>query len=275
VTDDQTERNRDEEAVERALTQSNAVLCALIAPDAMHTGSRYPGGGGRHGGGWPGGGGGGSVSIGGPLGGIILGRRGGYGGRGPGGGGGMGPHTQSAGTGEIARESGGDSMPVDQASAFEDTLARLRERYALNFYLPPGVKPGQERNVEVQLGDAARKRHPEAEVHYRRLYMAPNGSVAASDSNSEPVVVSRAPADNSSSTAADPQDTSGRVLKKRPAVNEPGGGPMPSDNSTQGGWPQTDQSTQQPAPAPAPNVAPAAPADDSSHGGWPRVKPGQ
>ena len=67
-------------------------------------------------------------------------------------------------------------MAVDQASAFEQTLARIRERYALYFYLPEGMQPGEERSVEVLLTDAARRRYPRAEVRYRRSYLAPNGS---------------------------------------------------------------------------------------------------
>ena len=66
-------------------------------------------------------------------------------------------------------------MAVDQASAFEQTLARIRERYALYFYLPEGMQPGEERSVEVLLTDAARRRYPRAEVRYRRSYLAPNG----------------------------------------------------------------------------------------------------
>ena len=66
-------------------------------------------------------------------------------------------------------------MAVDQASALEYTLARIRERYALYFYLPEGMKPGDERSVEVLLSDAARRRYPRAEVRYRRSYLAPNG----------------------------------------------------------------------------------------------------
>ena len=67
-------------------------------------------------------------------------------------------------------------MAVDQASAFEQTLARIRERYALYFYLPEGMQPGEERSVEVLLTDAARRRYPLAQVRYRRSYLAPNGS---------------------------------------------------------------------------------------------------
>src|SRR5262249_5381465 len=50
LTDDQTEFSRDEAGVGRALTRTDAVLCALIAPDAM----RYRTSGGMpQGGGWP------------------------------------------------------------------------------------------------------------------------------------------------------------------------------------------------------------------------------
>jgi VWFA-related protein len=155
VTDDQTERNRNEAAVLRALTRADSVLSALIAPDALHTGPAY----------WP------------PasdddrprdiFGDLIPRRFGSY----P-----RGPHTQSAGTSQIANQSGGDSMAVDQASALEQTLARIRERYALYFYLPEGMKAGEERSVEVLLTDAARRKYPGVEVRYRRSYLAPNGA---------------------------------------------------------------------------------------------------
>ncbi len=67
-------------------------------------------------------------------------------------------------------------MSVDQTSAFEQTLARIRERYALYFYLPEGMQAGEERSVEVSLTDAARRQYPAAEVRYRRSYLAPNGA---------------------------------------------------------------------------------------------------
>ena len=90
VTDDQTERERDEARVGRALAKADAVLMAILAPDAMHGrvmgrhgggypgGSTWPGGGG---GGWPGGGGGGWPGGGGGW---------------PGGGGGGGPEADAA-----------------------------------------------------------------------------------------------------------------------------------------------------------------------------------
>src|ERR1700730_9483967 len=169
LTDDQTERNRDVEGVSRALTRADAVLSLLLGPDAMAYGHPGAGRGRRGGGTWPGGSSGGGTwpGAGGPLGGIILGRRGPYGGRGPGGPGGpvmIGGHTSSAGTEEFARRSGGDTMPVDDASALEMTLARIRQRYALHFNLPAGARPGEERGIEVALADAARQRYPGAEV---------------------------------------------------------------------------------------------------------------
>jgi VWFA-related protein len=156
VTDDQTERNRNEAAVLRALTRADSVLSALIAPDALHTGTAY-----AH-----------------PpsfdddrardiLGDLIFRRSGSYSRL---------PRTQSAGTSQIASESGGDSMAVDQAAAFEQTLERIRERYALYFYLPEGMRPNEEHSVEVMLTDAARRRYPGAEVRYRRSYLSPNGA---------------------------------------------------------------------------------------------------
>src|SRR5688572_18368748 len=172
LTDDQTERGRDEEGIGRSLANANTVLSALIAPDALRSG----GFGGRGGGStWPSGGG-----LGGPLGGIILGRRGPYGSRYPGGpmGGPGGPpvmtrsRTQSAGTSEIARRSGGDSMQVDDASALETTFTRLRQRYALHFYLPGDVKAGHENDIEVQLTAGARRQYPDAQVRFHRVNLA-------------------------------------------------------------------------------------------------------
>jgi VWFA-related protein len=162
LTDDQTERDRDDAGVLRALERADCVLSALIAPDALHTGSA-------------------------PMDTTDnssiddefwkeLKRRGlippgftapdfkVFGGNGSWG---VLPHTQSAGTANIARKSGGDSMAVEDASAFHDTLARIRERYALYFYLPEGVQKADAGSIEVELSDAARQRYPDAQVQYR------------------------------------------------------------------------------------------------------------
>ena len=245
LTDDETQTNRDEEGVSRALTRADAVLCALIAPDAMGSRrgvGRYPQ---QGGGSWPGGGGVG----GGPLGGIILGRRGGYpgrGGQGPVSGGA--PRTHSAGTAEIARRSGGDSMPVDDSYALENTLSRLRQRYALYFNLPPGVKAWDERTIEVTLADASIGRYRDAEVRYRRVYLAASGSAA------EPADITRAP-------VSAPAESSQNVpARRRPAVNDSSGprqGPL-------------DVGDKQAPPTDRVNTVTD---DQPSQGGWRRVKP--
>lgn len=238
LTDDQTEKERDEERVSNALARADAVLSLLLAPDAMAY-RHYPGGGGqgRHGGSggggpWGGNGGGGGGGLGGPLGGIILGRRGGYGGRQPGVGS-VGGGTHSAGTAEIARQSGGDSMSVDDASALETTLERLRQRYALHFHLPEGTAPGQERNIEVELSAAARRRYPDAEIRFRRSYHAPGGAADPGGVSYGPTVVTRVPATTGrSSEPAHGSETSTQapVTRRRMPVDEPAAprGPIPT-----------------------------------------------
>jgi hypothetical protein len=257
LTDDQTEFNRDDRGVGRALAEADAVMCALIAPDY----GRYPGGGGggQRRGTWGSGGGGG---IGGGIPGVIFGPRGGGGmggGRYPGGGGGGG-HTSSAGTSEIARESGGDSMSVNDASALEETLSRLRQRYTLYFNLPDGVKPGDERNIEVGLTTSAQRRHGDAEVRYRRVFM---GSGAGRDA--APVRVTRAPLDGGystpSSSSADTDTSSSSTRRRRVAVN-PDGSPISS--------PTTDDGSPSPGPLkPSPDGQPSSTAPAA--GGWPKA----
>ena len=225
LTDDQTEFDRDDAGVGRALGRADALMCALIAPDAVQQQSgRYPGGG-QPRGTW---GSGGGIGGGGPLGGVILGPRSrGPGGRYPGGGGGMaGPRTKSAGTAEIARDSGGDSMSVSDASSLEETLARIRQRYTLYFNMPEGVQPGQDRNVQVDLTAAARRRYADADVHYRRVSMSSNGG-----SEAAPTRVTRAPSnrDYSTSSASRADQDPPPVRRRRPAVNEDGTMSIPDD----------------------------------------------
>lgn len=296
LTDDETEFDRDDARVGRALVKADAVMMALIAPDAMGNrgyggrrgnggGAGYPGGGGGYpggGGGYPGGGGGyPGGGVGGPLGGIILGRRGGYGGPGSGyprggnGGGGMGGHhTSSAGTSEIARESGGDSLPVDQASALEDTLNRIRQSYALHFLVPPGARSGQERTIEVALSDSGRRRYPDAEVRYRRTYISP--SDVSREGTTE---VTSAPSQSTPATSSD----SG--ARRRRAVSEDGsrvGGPT----VTEAAAPAPERVAEQGAATkpstrrmdePGSTAGPIQPdtSDSNSTGKWRKLKPGE
>jgi VWFA-related protein len=283
LTDDQTERNKDVMGVSRSLDDAGAVLSLLLAPDAMA--GRY-GGMGRRGGGYPGGGGGypGGGGIGGPLGGIILGRpRGGYpgGGRYPGGGGGY-PHTQSAGTAEIAERSGGDTFPVDDASALDRTLERLRQRYALHFNLAQNASPNP--HIEVALASDARNRYPNADVRYRRVNMSGVASGPYENAKShparddEPVVVG-----NSSAPVGDtasPDQSNG--TRRRHAVSDSSGprGPATDNNySPASATSGSANTTSQPAAAPPqPDTSSATPSngsDNSNHGGWRRVKPDQ
>ncbi|MDQ6706121.1 MAG: VWA domain-containing protein, partial [Acidobacteriota bacterium] len=266
LTDDQTERDRDEEGVSRALENANAVLSALLAPDAMANRMGYPGGGGmgRRRGGMGGG-------IGGPLGGIIL---GGGGGGGPWGGGrngggmpraGGGSRTQSAGTAEIARRSGGDSLQVDDASALETTLTRIRQRYALYFYRPEGAKPGQ--SLQVELSDAARRRYPDANVRYRQLYSQGGTTGGTTDSGSAPPEVTDAErphlhrrpagteptADTPASTAASDTTPASRPGWRR--VDGPGGAPGPMIDTA-----GASSNVSAPAPAAAPGSGTDRPA---------------
>ncbi len=193
LTDDQTEFEADESRVVVALNGADTVMSVLLVPNAMRRG-----GGGYPGGGYPGGG-----RRGGGIGGVIIGGGGipgipGVGGypRGGGGGypGGGGQRTRSAGSAEIARESGGDAMQSDEAAALDTTLNRLRQRYALYFNLPAGVVAGDRRTVDIALEDTVRRQYPEATVRYKRSYVAAASSGAGAPVEEELNVVPLRPA---------------------------------------------------------------------------------
>jgi VWFA-related protein len=298
LTDDRTEFNRDDFGVGRALEDANTVMSALISPDAIGgPAQRYPGSsrrGGSTGGGWPGG-------IGGGLGGIIFG-----GGGIPGSrrvpGGGNGPVTvgngrlKSAGTEEIARASGGDSMTVENASALQDTLERIRQSYALYFNAPEGVKQGEKRNVQIALTSAATRRYSNAELRYRPSYVVSEGGTTSGPMQSDdtPTVTRRNPGATTQTSnggvfdskpaqqTEDAADDAPKV-RRRVAVDEPGSGT--------GGWRKIG-GTAAPAKAEEPKAAETAPAaktvepapaaekpaveaEQPKQGGFKRVKPGE
>jgi hypothetical protein len=191
------------------------------------------------------------------------------------------PRTHSAGTSQIAEHSGGDSIPVDHANGLETTLERIRQRYALHFYLPPGVRAGQERDIEVLLADSAKRRYPDAQVRYRRTYVTPEGAVSANGPDAPEVVRESArseppPPDDAGSSSSGP--------KRRRGVSDGTSGPKINVGDATEARPanSTDAPSARSAddPSPAPGRAgsqtpPADTGDNSNRGGWRKVKPGE
>ncbi len=262
LTDDQTQDEEEQARVGAALGRANAVLSFLQAPYEEPSLTRGGGGGGGRprgtwgsggGGGWPGGGGiGFPGSGGGPT--LGRGRPGTYGGV---------DRSHSAGTADIARDSGGDTMRVEEASALEDTLARLRQRYALYFYLPEGSTAADQRSVEVDLAEQASIRFQQAEIRYRRVYMAG----AAAGQHTQPVV-SRVQDPGTTAAAPSPTHAPGTDQStprtRRVAVNEDSAAHV---NTIEDDSDSSSQSLAQ-APAQAPSQSPA---QSPPSGGWPRV----
>ncbi|MGA7409755.1 MAG: VWA domain-containing protein [Bryobacteraceae bacterium] len=255
LTDDQTQDEEDEARVESALAHANAIMSFLQAPYEPPTGPYgSPGGGGHRrspgtwgsggtwgtGGSWPTGGGGIGIPGRGGMGGVDM--------------------SHTAGTATIAGDSGGDVMQISDASALEDTLARLRQRYALHYYLPEGSRPADQRTVLVTLSQDAKRRYQEAEVRYRRVYMAGNNG-----ERSGPTVVTktRAPVEEVSDPAATATDSQPTLKRKRVAVNEDTNGPRTVDPEPQSSGPQPDPAPAQPSP----------PSTQAPGQGWPKADP--
>ena len=278
LTDDETQDAQDEPQVEQALDEANAVLSFLRAPyeEQFVQGRRVPsstrpwGGSGPIGGGGTWGGGGGASWPGSTW--------PGRGSRLPGGvgAGGMDP-SHSAGTADIAKDSGGDVMEVDSASAFQDTLERLRQRYALYFYWPPGPANPEERLVTLALSASAGAEFREAEVRYRRAYLGKAGGRKSGTL----MEVSREPdsADSPSKTASaaekdsesDATSSVSRTRERRTAVNEDSSsGPNATLDNSSG-----DSQAAEPQPASAkqnpPKTDPSLAAPPQRLRGWPTV----
>ena len=219
VTDDQA-APCNQLRVLAALDKADAVLMVLLAPPWAGPYSipgPIPSGGPRRGQPpmstpWPGGGG-----IPG-LGGVILGPRRmpapgappiGIGGR----------EGVYAGSPEIARASGGDSLSVNDASAVETTFERIRQRYAVYYHLPEGMDAAA--GMELDLTDAARRRHPDAALQYRRITLAKDGA--------RPGLISRVPAhaptgrDPQPAQTADSADASPSAVHRHAGVNDSSG----------------------------------------------------
>jgi VWFA-related protein len=76
------------------------------------------------------------------------------------------------GVDELAEKTGGELVPGENPHAFAGLMKRLRQRYAIYYSMPAGT-PGEQRQVRVELGDAARARHPQARVRCRKGYVVP------------------------------------------------------------------------------------------------------
>jgi VWFA-related protein len=275
LTDDETQDSEDEPRVESALAKADAVLSFLQAPYEPPTMGGYPGGRRRHGGTW---GSGGGVGFPGGGGGIGF-----PGGGWPGGGGGGpvvlgrgGDPSHSAGTREIAADSGGDTMSVDDASALEETLQRLRQRYALHFDLPEGMSSAEARAVQVDLASNARIMYADSEVKSRVVFANSGTSSVASRpqvvTRTQPSadVSDRSPSDSSSSADSSSSDES--RPRRHVAVNDGSTGPIVDtvDNSS------SDQSSDSQPTQPAANTGTSTKqSTQPRQGGWPRANPQQ
>src|SRR5271165_5873574 len=159
----------------------------------------------------------------------------------------------AAGTATIAADSGGDTMQISDASALEDTLARLRQRYALHYYLPEGSRLSDQRTVLVTLSQDAKRRYQEAEVRYRRVYMAGNNGER---SGPTAVTHTRPPVEEVPDPAAT-TDSQPAPKRRRVAVNEDTNGPRTVEPEPQSSSPAADPAPAQPAPPPAQSSPPA------------------
>jgi hypothetical protein len=132
-------------------------------------------------------------------------------------------------------------MSVDDASALEDTLARLRQRYALYFYVPDGATaaPG---SVEVGFSQEARIRFHDADIHYRRVYMA--GGKGGGSEQAGPTLVRRANPTYSSQPDPAPTlpETTSTPKGRRVMVNDDSGSPV-NTIDTDSGQPAQGQSS--------------------------------
>jgi hypothetical protein len=100
----------------------------------------------------------------------------------------------------------------------ETTFERIRKRYAIYFQLPEGMDPG--RGMELDLTDAARRRHPDASLQYRQIALAKDGA--------RPGLISRVSAHPPAGGDSEPAQTdsagdSPAAAGRRPGVSESSG----------------------------------------------------
>src|SRR5439155_5841668 len=124
------------------------------------------------------------------------------------------------------------------------------------------------RSISVDLSPAARRRYPDAEIRFRRVYLAPDGPTGGGR-----IMVThapgRVPAEGSRTVTLNNEDRP--AGRRRVAVDEPDG---PRINMPGGPSNQPTQASEPPAPEASKRDLPPAPKPDASpvsKPGWRRV----
>jgi hypothetical protein len=143
----------------------------------------------------------------------------------------------------------------------QETLQRLRQRYALHFYLPDGMSASDVHSVQVDLTGNARILYAGSEVRSRLVFM--NASLAAVNAPSTVTRTQTAPAPvGDPSVALGAPSQNGDSPHHRVAVNDSAGGPIVHtvDNSSS----SSDS-----------NAGSAKDTSAPPKSGWPRATPDQ
>ncbi len=171
-------------------------------------------------------------------------------------------------------------MPISDASSFQDTLERLRQRYALHFYWPDGATDPEGRTVVVNLAHSTGARYSGSEVRYRRAYLSSArahhaGGLIEVSREADPTDPQGARSSRPALAAANSRSGAGggdvgasqAPVRRRAAVNERSG-PLVNavdvesdDTPERKATPQTSTSTDTGQASPAPE----------KRTGWPRV----
>lgn len=73
----------------------------------------------------------------------------------------------------VAEKTGGDTLKAsDAAGSFREMMRRIRQRYSL-YYTMPEDKPGEQRQVRIELSSEALARNPGSRVRARKGYLMP------------------------------------------------------------------------------------------------------
>ena len=72
---------------------------------------------------------------------------------------------------KIAEETGGITIKAEDAGkAFDEMIARIRDRYMIGYNLPSDAKTGEFRRITVDISPEARRRYPNAIIRHRPGY---------------------------------------------------------------------------------------------------------